>query len=46
MVIRGRVPAEVGALFVRALEAAVDSLPIPTAKDVSAEGFIPFAYVY
>jgi hypothetical protein len=33
--IRGRVPAEVGALFVRALEAALDSLPIP--KDVSAE---------
>jgi len=33
--IRGRVPAEVGALFKRALEAALDSLPIP--KDVSAE---------
>ncbi len=33
--IRGRLPAEVGALFKRALEAAVDSLPIP--KDVSAE---------
>ena len=29
MTIRGRVPAEVGALFKRALEAAVDSLPIP-----------------
>jgi hypothetical protein len=29
MVIRGRVPAEVGALFKRALEAALDSLPIP-----------------
>jgi len=28
-VIRGRVPAEIGALFKRALEAAVDSLPIP-----------------
>jgi hypothetical protein len=27
--IRGRVPAEVGALFRRALEAALDSLPIP-----------------
>jgi hypothetical protein len=27
--IRGRVPAEVGALFKRALEAALDSLPIP-----------------
>jgi len=27
--IRGRLPAEVGALFKRALEAAVDSLPIP-----------------
>jgi hypothetical protein len=39
MVIRGRLPAEVGALFVRALEAAVDSLPIPAAKDVSAETF-------
>jgi len=37
MVIRGRVPAEVGALFKRALEAAVDSLPIP--KNVSAETF-------
>ena len=35
LVIRGRLPAEVGALFVRALRAAVDSLPIP--KDVSAE---------
>lgn len=35
LVIRGRLPAEVGALFVRALQAAVDSLPIP--KDVSAE---------
>jgi len=29
LVIRGRVPAEVGALFKRALEAALDSLPIP-----------------
>ena len=37
MVIRGRVPAEIGALFVRALQAAEDSLPIP--KDVSAETF-------
>jgi len=35
LVIRGRLPAEIGALFVRALEAAEDSLPIP--KDVSAE---------
>jgi hypothetical protein len=35
LVIRGRLPAEVGALFVRALEAAVDGLPIP--KNVSAE---------
>jgi hypothetical protein len=35
LVIRGRLPAEAGALFVRALQAAVDSLPIP--KDVSAE---------
>jgi hypothetical protein len=33
--IRGRLPAEIGALFVRALQAAQDSLPIP--KDVSAE---------
>ena len=32
--IRGKLPAEVGALFVRALEAAEDSLPIP--KDVPA----------
>lgn len=32
--IKGRVPAEIGALFVRALEAAMDSLPIP---GVSAE---------
>lgn len=37
LVIRGRVPAEVGALFRRALEAAVDSLPIPEVKNVSAE---------
>jgi hypothetical protein len=37
LVVRGRLPAEIGALFVRALEAAVDSLPIPAAKDVSAE---------
>jgi len=29
LVIRGRVPAEVGALFKRALETALDSLPIP-----------------
>jgi hypothetical protein len=35
LVIRGRLPAEAGALFVRALQAAADSLPIP--KDVSAE---------
>ena len=33
--IRGRLPAEVGALFIRALQAAEDSLPIP--KNVSAE---------
>ena len=37
MSIRGRVPAEVGALFRKALEAAVDSLPIP--ENVSAETF-------
>ncbi len=37
LVVRGRLPAEVGALFVRALQTAVDSLPIP--KDVSAETF-------
>jgi uncharacterized protein DUF222 len=30
-----RLPAEVGALFVRALQVAVDGLPIP--KDISAE---------
>jgi Domain of unknown function (DUF222)/HNH endonuclease len=35
LVVRGRLPAEVGALFVRALQAAEDSLPIP--KNVSAE---------
>jgi uncharacterized protein DUF222/HNH endonuclease len=35
MVVRARLPAEVGALFVRALQAAEGSLPIP--KDVSAE---------
>ncbi len=34
LVIRGRVPAEIGALFKKALEAAEDSLPI---KHVSAE---------
>ena len=34
LVIRGRVPAEIGALFKRALEAAGDSLPIP--KNVPA----------
>jgi len=37
MVVRGRLPAEVGALFVRALQAALDSLPIP--ENVSAETF-------
>src|SRR5262245_46506344 len=35
LAIRGRLPAEVGALFVRALQAAQDRLPIP--KNVSAE---------
>jgi hypothetical protein len=35
LAIRGRLPAEVGALFLRALQAAQDTLPIP--KDVSAE---------
>ncbi len=34
MVIRGRLPAEVGTLFVKALQAAEDSLPIP--KNVPA----------
>ena len=29
LVVRGRLPAEVGALFRRALEVAIDSLPIP-----------------
>jgi len=37
LVIRGRVPAEVGALFKKALEAAEDSLPIP--KNVPAGTF-------
>ncbi len=37
MVIRGRVPAEIGALLKRALEAAEDSLPIP--KNVPAGTF-------
>jgi hypothetical protein len=37
MVIRGRLPAEVGALFVQALQAAEDSLPIP--KNVPAGTF-------
>jgi hypothetical protein len=37
LVIRGRLPAEVGALFKRALEAAEDSLPIP--KNVPAGTF-------
>ena len=35
LVIRGRLPAEIGGLFVKALQAAEDSLPIP--KNVSAE---------
>jgi hypothetical protein len=34
LIFRGKLPAEIGALFVRALEAAEDSLPIP--KDVPA----------
>lgn len=38
LTIRGRVPAEVGALFRKALEAAEDSLPIP--KDVPAGTFL------
>jgi hypothetical protein len=37
MIVRGRLPAEVGALFVRALQAAQDTLPIP--ENVSAETF-------
>src|SRR6185436_7436892 len=37
MAIRGRVPAEVGALFKKALEAAEDRLPIP--KNVPAGTF-------
>ena len=37
LVIRGRLPAEMGALFKRALEAAEDSLPIP--KNVPAGTF-------
>jgi hypothetical protein len=39
--IRGRVPAEVGALFKRALEAALDTLPIP--ENVSADVLIRLA---
>ena len=39
IVIRGRLPAEVGALFVRALQAAQDSLPIPENKNVPAGTF-------
>ena len=35
LVIRGQMPAEIGDVFVRALEAAADSLPIP--ENVSAE---------
>jgi hypothetical protein len=35
LVIRGRLPAEIGALFIKALQAAEDSSPIP--KNVSAE---------
>jgi len=35
LVIRGRLPADVGALFMKALQSAEDSLPIP--KNVSAE---------
>lgn len=35
LVVRARLPAEVGALFVKALQAAEDGLPIP--KNVSAE---------
>ncbi len=37
LVIRGRLPAEIGALFKKALEAAEDSLPIP--KNVPAGTF-------
>jgi hypothetical protein len=37
MVIRGRLPADIGALFKKALEAAEDSLPIP--KNVPAGTF-------
>ena len=36
LTIKGRLPAEVGALFIKALEAAEDSIP---RKDVSAETF-------
>jgi hypothetical protein len=35
LVVRGRLPAEVGTLFVRAVQSAVDGLPLP--KNVSAE---------
>ena len=39
MTIRGKLPAEIGALFVRALQAAEDRLPFP--PHVSAEGLSP-----
>lgn len=38
LVIRGRLPAEAGAMFIKALEAAEDSLPIP--KNVPAGTFL------
>ncbi len=37
LTIRAKLPAEVGALFVRALQAAIDTLPVP--KDVPAGTF-------
>lgn len=37
LVFRGRIPAEAGALLLKALQAAFEELPKPDARDVSAE---------
>ena len=41
LVIKARLPAEIGALVLKALDAAIDDLPLPdgVARDVSAETF-------
>lgn len=46
LVIRGRLPAEIGALFVRALEAAEDSLPIPENVSCMVRPVLPRASVH